>query len=111
MKTLVYCIEHEEMVELEDVNLDGVEFCGHICQFVVLSDGGEVVGTELDFCEFPLGYTFCPPPESLPEGWQDELTEEGEEILVEEKEPYFDLSLEEEYIAWVMYRKSKGLAV
>lgn len=55
MNTLVYCIEHEEMVLAEETPL-GV---GH----------GLVVPTydyppfESEFCEFPKGLAYCPPPE------------------------------------------------
>lgn len=81
MNTLVWCVECEKMVEMEVVRLKNVEFCGHVVEFNVLTDGGEVAGAELDFCEFPLGFTFVAPPDV--QGEEDFLvSENAEEVSI-----------------------------
>jgi hypothetical protein len=77
MNTLVYCIEHEEMVQMEVVDLEEGTFCGHIVNLTILGDGGEVEGTELDFCEFDLSFAYCPPP-AVEEDWIEHVVEPGE---------------------------------
>lgn len=80
MNTLVWCVECEKMVEMEIVRMDEVEFCGHVVELNVLTDGGEVAGAELDFCEFPIGFTFVAPPDV--QGEEDFLVfESAEEVF------------------------------
>lgn len=60
MTQILYCIEHEEMVGMEETNL-GI---GHAYSVQVDTDTPYILW-DYEFCEFPLGFTFCPPPESL----------------------------------------------
>jgi hypothetical protein len=86
MSASVYCIEHEEMTHMECE-----ELCGHIHFVPVYDDGGVPIGVDVEFCTYDLGFAFVAPPPDLPEGWQDELQEPGEEVL----EPKLEVLLPE----------------
>jgi hypothetical protein len=100
---LVFCIEHQDMTHMECG-----ELCGHIHYVPVYDDNGIIEGVDVEFCDYPLGFAFVPPPADEPD-WIEHVVEPGEEALEPEKEPYFDLSLPEEYIASVMYHKGLGV--
>lgn len=53
--TTLYCIEHEGMVNAQNGN--PAEYLHEVWT--------DSYPPELDWCEFPLGYAFCPPPPSL----------------------------------------------
>lgn len=57
---MLYCIEHEEMVKAQKGNPTPF-----IHEVWVETDLGAWTKKELDWCEFPMGYTFSPPPPSL----------------------------------------------
>lgn len=50
MAKMLFCIEHERMVYVCNPEIYGL--FGH-----------PEVNTEMDLCEFPLGWATCPPPE------------------------------------------------
>jgi hypothetical protein len=56
-----YCILHEEMVEMLDDEITGI---GH-----TYSAETEPGLPELNFCEFPDGLAFTPPPEFNMDEW------------------------------------------
>lgn len=58
MTKTLYCIEHEEMVGLEETNLGE----GHTFSVEVATDTPYTFW-DYEFCKFPLGFAFCPPPE------------------------------------------------
>lgn len=84
MKELLYCILHEQTVEAECLPV-----CGHIALIRV---EGEPL--DLDYCEFPLGFAYCEPPE-VPyferEPYLEDLLENQEVAEQELAEILFDL--------------------
>lgn len=58
----LYCVEHERMEEVEPWIDGNEEVLGHwFCSYW----GSYENPPEYDYCEFPLGWTIAPPPESL----------------------------------------------
>lgn len=67
----LWCIEHEcfELVQNSPV--------GILHEYEVSTE----FGLELDFCDFPCGYSTCPPPE-YEENWQDNLISPNEDEII-----------------------------
>lgn len=78
MNELIYCIECEEMVSVENI------LCGkgHV---VIRSYPGM---SELDCCEFPSGIAYCPPPEVG--NWLERVGEPSQEDLQYELDLEFE---------------------
>lgn len=70
-KNLVFCIDCQEVVEMESGPLSG-----HILYIPVRDDNGYVMGVDVDFCDMIGGYTFSPPPAVDPD-WIDSVVEQG----------------------------------
>lgn len=70
MNTLVYCIECEEMTHMECGLL-----CGHEVHVPVYGEEAEIIGVDVDFCEYPAGFAFVSPPAVEPD-WIDSLEDE-----------------------------------
>lgn len=66
-----YCVKCESMVHLEE----GLVF-GHLVFIPIFDDLGRTIGVDVDLCEFPLGFTHCPPPPVDPE-WVNVVAEVG----------------------------------
>lgn len=62
------------------------ELCGHIHYVPMYDDGGAIIGVNIEFCTYDLGFAFVAPPPDLPEEWQDTLQEPGEEVVEPEIE-------------------------
>ena len=75
MSEELYCIECGKVVNAEE----GLIF-GHIVYVPIYGDRGEVVGVDVDFCEFPKGFTYCPPPPVDPD-WIEDVVEQGSNEL------------------------------
>ncbi len=90
MNEFVYCMEHEEMVKLEQKNC-----LGHV--FEAYSEY-EIGFSSLEFCCLESGYAYCPPPPSLfsESCWTGELDDrklEEWEDWCEENQPSDDETL------------------
>lgn len=78
---MLYCIEHEEMVKAQKGNPTPF-----IHEVWVETDFGTWTKKDLDWCEFPMGYTICPPPPSLADEL-DDMTFEKFEAWCNDNDP------------------------
>ena len=72
----VYCLQCEKEV-LAEGTISGIAV--HLFSFQT------EFGYDYDWCDFPMGYTSCPPPEQE-EDWKDNLTVPSDEELAEMNE-------------------------
>ena len=76
----LFCIHCQRMTHVEE----GIVF-GHLV-YIPVFDFDEPMGVDVDLCEFPAGFAYCPPPPEPSGDWQDALVEPGEDVIEPEVE-------------------------